>query len=336
MNIKLKRVLELLVLLVITGIITISSPLNPFVNGAFTQIQNDIFDTAQSIRNGFLAYTELDGNYGPAIYEFWGLGFLPTSTHVVHFVEECIIILAGTAFLYKTAKLYTSEVFAMISAAVLTIFGWGAWTHAGAEELIFVVLALTAYHVNRQLQSGYLAHHTYLLAIDMGLIFFMQPGYVFIWIVLIVFFAIKFKVDGIDSKSYRGFYASIIEGILTVGVPMALYLWYFKNAKDFWTNVVVYNIGNMGSFADGLSIVCGTPWIILLIVLVLVIVVKAIQKEDISSLCCWLGISLVIIIVIALQGDSLASYRQLSKVVYIVPLAAVGSLLDKPLGLGSK
>ena len=53
------------------------------------------------------------------------------------------ILVPVVLFQYKTAKLFTSEIFAFISAAVLTIFGWGALTHAGAEELMFFFLDLT-------------------------------------------------------------------------------------------------------------------------------------------------------------------------------------------------
>ena len=73
MNKKLKRCLEFLGVLAITFVISLSSPLNPWMNNAFTSMQEGILDIAHQIRDGFLAYVEVDGNYGPVLYEFYGL-----------------------------------------------------------------------------------------------------------------------------------------------------------------------------------------------------------------------------------------------------------------------
>lgn len=333
MNKTLKRFLEFIGVLAITFIITLSSPLNPFMNNAFTAMQEEIYDIALQIRNGFLAYVEVPGNYGPVLYEFYGLGYLPTYTHIAHFIMEVVLIFVIVLFQYKTAKLFTSNIFALISAGLLTIFEWGALTHAGAEELMFFILTLTCYHVARQLQQGFLSYHSYLLTIDLGLVFFLQPGYVFLWVVLIIFFAIKFKVDGLQGKEYRAFYWAVLEGLITVGIPMGLYLWYFKNVKEFFENVVVYNMNNIGGFADGIKIVCGTPWIILFAALIVVTIIKVFLNDKIVPLVCWMGFMIVTFIVIALQGDNLSTFLQLSKAVYIVPIACIFSLIDKPLGL---
>ncbi|MBE5911487.1 hypothetical protein [Pseudobutyrivibrio sp.] len=333
MNKKLKGVLEFLGILAVTVVIAMSSPLNPWVTNAFTQAQNEIFDIALQIRNGFLAYVEVDGHYGPVLYEFYGLGYLPTETHLLHFAMEAVLIFIIVLFQYKTAKLFTSEIFAFISAAVLTIFGWGALTHAGAEELMFFFLTLSVYHIARQLQSGFLSYHTYLLAIDLGMVFFLQPGYVFIWVVMILFFAVKFKIDGVKGKEYRQFWFSIFEGLLTVGVPMGLYLTYFRNAIEFWDKVVIYNMNNIGDFAGGLRVICGSPWVVLLPVLVVVIIIKVFKNEKIAPLCIWFCFMVLTFVVIALQGDNLDTFLQLSKAVYIVPIASVFSLIDPILGL---
>lgn len=332
MNKNLKRTLEFLGILTVTIVITLSSPLNPWVTNAFTQVQNEIFDIALQVRNGFLAYVELDGHYGPVLYEFYGLGYLPTETHVVHFAMEAAIIFGIVWFQYKTAKLFTSEIFAFISATVLTVFGWGALTHAGAEELMFFCLTLSGYHIARQLQSGFLSYHSYLLAIDLGCVFFLQPGYVFIWVVMVLFFAIKFKVDGLKGKEYRQFWFSTIEGLLTVGIPMGLYLTYFRNAIEFWDKVVIYNFQNIGDLVGGLRIVCGSPWIALLPTLVVVIIIRVFTEQRIAPLCFWTFYMVLVFGVIAIQGGNLDTFLQLSKAVYIVPIASVFSLLDGVFG----
>ena len=333
MNKVVKRCLEFLVIVAVTCVVSMSSPLNPFTNNAFTEIQNQIFDIAHSVRDGYLAYVELDGHYGPVVYEFFGLGYLPTETHYLHFGMECLVLFFTVLFLYKTAKLYTSPIFAMVSAAFLTIFEWGALTHAGAEEMVFFIMAISTYHIARQLQAGFLSHHTYLLAVDLTLMLFLQPGYVWFYVVVIIFFAVKFKLDGIDGKKYRSFFVSTIEGFLTVAVPMGAYLWYFKNGAAFLQQVVVYHMQNMGTFATGLKLVCATPWIACLAIFVAVIIIKVIKGESVSAYCYWLGIIIVGLLVIALQGENLPSYTELSKVLYIVPVASLFSLVDKLFGL---
>lgn len=333
MNIKLKRTIEFLAVAATTFIVALSSPLNPWGNGAFTDIQNEILSIAHSVREGYLAYVELDGHYGPVVYEFFGLGYLPTDSHVIQFAMECVILFFTILFMYKTAKLYTSEAFAFVTAALLSIFGWGALTHAGAEELMFFILTLSCYHISRQLKSGYLSHHTYLLAIDLGLVFFLQPGYVWIWVGILLMFAVKFKVEGLDSKRYRSFVFSTLEGIITVGLPMSIYLWYFKNGAAFISQVVVYNMKNLGSFKEGLQLLVGTPWIFIVLLFVVVIVIKCIVEHSALDLCYWLGIIVFTIIIIALQGDNLPSYVELTKALYVVPVASAFSLIDKLLGL---
>nr|MCR5580089.1 hypothetical protein [Pseudobutyrivibrio sp.] len=89
----------------------------------------------------------------------------------------------------------------------------------------------------------------------------------------------------------------------------------------------------IGSFAEGFKIVCGTPWTLAIAALIIAIIVKLLKKESIGDLCVWLGITLVAMIVIAIQGENLPSYATLVRALYIVPLASLLSLLDGPLGL---
>lgn len=332
MNMKIKSFIECLVILLITMIIAMSSPFNPWIEGSFTDVQMEILNIAHAVREGFLAYVELDGHYGPVLYEFYGLGYLPTETHIVHFIMECVLVYFTVLFNFKTARLYTSEIFAIISTFIVTVFELGGFTHAGAEELLFFILSLSVYHVARQLKDGFLSYHTYLLAIDFGLVFFLQPGYSILWIVLIVFFAVKFKKDNISDKDYKAFWTSVVEGLLTVIVPMGLYLWYFKNATAFWQQVVVYNFSNLGTFAEGMTALCYTPWIVAVILLVVVIIIKNIRREATADLYYWLGFIVLSFVVIAMQGNELASTVQLTKALYIVPFAAAFSIVDKILG----
>ncbi len=333
MSKKIKISLEVIAIFVITCVILATSVFNPWAASPMTDVQNEILDIAHSVREGFLAYVELDGHYGPVVYEFYGLGYLLTEGHLVHFIMEFAMMFMTVMFNYKTAKLYTSRLFAMVSSAFLTILGWGAITHAGAEEIMFFILSLTCYHVAHQLKSGYVSYHSYLLAVDMGLVFFLQPGYVFIWVALIIMFAIKFKCDGIDSKAYKNYYLSLLEGLITVFIPMSLYLIYFKNAAAFIKQVVIYNFSIMGSFGEGIGIVINQPWFILAIILMIIIILKSYKRDNnITDLICWCGFIMVTLVVIALQGENLPSYAQLSKAVYIVPMANVFSFLDSYLG----
>ena len=333
MNLKLKRTLEFFAIVLVTVVVALSSPLNPWANNVFTDVQNDILSIAHSVKEGYLAYVELDGHYGPVVYEFYGLGYLLTETHIVQFVMETVVVFFTILYMYKTAKLYTSEIFAFITTALLSVFGWGALTHAGAEELMFFFLVLAGYHVSRQLKAGFLSHHTYLLAIELGMVFFLQTGYVWIWVGILLFFAVKFKVNGIENKAYRSFFFSILEGLATVAIPMGLYLWYFKNASAFIKQVVVYNMQNLGTLKEGLQIIVGSPWIAIVALFVVVIIVKALSDNTVVDLCCWLGIIVFAIVIIALQGENLPSYLQLSKALYVVPVASAFSFVDKLLGL---
>ena len=333
MNLKLKRTLEFFAIVLVTVVVALSSPLNPWASNVFTDVQNDILSIAHSVKEGYLAYVELDGHYGPVVYEFYGLGYLLTETHIVQFVMETVVVFFTILYMYKTAKLYTSEIFAFITTALLSVFGWGALTHAGAEELMFFFLVLAGYHVSRQLKAGFLSHHTYLLAIELGMVFFLQTGYVWIWVGILLFFAVKFKVNGIENKAYRSFFFSILEGLATVAIPMGLYLWYFKNASAFIKQVVVYNMQNLGTLKEGLQIIVGSPWIAIVALFVVVIIVKALSDNTVVDLCCWLGIIVFAIVIIALQGENLPSYLQLSKALYVVPVASAFSFVDKLLGL---
>ena len=333
MNVKLKKTLEFFAIVLITFAVALSSPLNPWASNVFTDVQNDILSIAHSVKEGYLAYVELDGHYGPVVYEFYGLGYLLTETHIVQFVMETVVVFFTILYMYKTAKLYTSEIFAFITTALLSVFGWGALTHAGAEELMFFLLVLGGYHITRQLQAGFMSHHTYLLAIELGLVFFLQPGYIWIWVGVLIFFAVKFKVDGIENKAYGSFFLSILEGLATVAIPMGLYLWHFKNALAFVKQVVVYNMQNLGTLNEGLKIIVGSPWIAIVALFIVVIIVKALTDNKIVELCSWLGIIVFAIVVIALQGENLPSYLQLAKALYVVPVASAFSLIDKFFGL---
>ena len=102
MNKTVKHILEFLAILVLTAVVALSSPFNPWIANAFTAVQEEILDIAYSVREGYLAYVELDGHYGPVVYEFFGLGYLLTDTHIVHFIMESVINFISILFLYKT------------------------------------------------------------------------------------------------------------------------------------------------------------------------------------------------------------------------------------------
>ena len=121
MNLKLKRTLEFFAIVLVTVVVALSSPLNPWANNVFTDVQNDILSIAHSVKEGYLAYVELDGHYGPVVYEFYGLGYLLTETHIVQFVMETVVVFFTVLYMYKTAKLYTSEIFAFITTALLSV-----------------------------------------------------------------------------------------------------------------------------------------------------------------------------------------------------------------------
>lgn len=150
---------------------------------------------------------------------------------------------------------------------------------------------------------------------------------------MLVFFAFKFPLEKISKKNYKAFWISLVEGLVTVLIPMGLYLLYFKNAREFWENVVVYRFTSMGSFIAGIENVCFTPWIIITVVYLVVISIKKLKGEDIADLCYWLYFMVLSYIIIALQGDNLPSAVQFSKALYIIPLASAFSLVDKLLGL---
>jgi hypothetical protein len=114
---------------------------------------------------------------------------------------------------------------------------------------------------------------------------------------------------------------------------MGLYLTYFKNATEFWDKVVIYNMENIGDLVGGLRIVCGSPWIALLPALIVVIIIRVFTGQRIMPLCFWACYMVLTLVVIAMQGDNLDTFLQLSKAVYIVPIASVFSLLDRVLGL---
>ncbi len=333
MNKNVKVCLECLAILVIAFVISLTSIFNPWFENAMSQVQEQILEIAHQVRDGYLTYVEIDAEYGPVLYEFYGLGYLLTETHIVHFIMEMVLVFFSTLFLYKSAKLYTSHIFALISTVIVTVFGWGSLSSCGAEVMLFFIFSLTAYHVSRQLKYGFLSYHTYLLAIDLGVVFFIQPGYSILWAIIILFFAVKFKVDGLGGKEYRGYYMSVLEGLITVSIPMALYLWYFRNGSAFLEQVVAFNFREMGNIGRGLGIVLGTGWSILFVILLVVIVVKILTGEEYVSLCCWLGLMIVTAVVLALQVDCNMHSVELLKAFGIVPLASAFSLVDKHLGL---
>ncbi len=331
---KLKRWLPIIVLIGITFLVECSSPLCMWKENIFTEYQDQMYSIAHQIRDGYLAYVEVDGHYGPVVYELLGLGYLLTDTHIVHFLTELVLIFITLLAFYNTAKLYTTEVFSILAAGLLGVLGWGDFTLAGPEEIIIPIFAVAGYHIASQLHDGYRGNHTYLLAVESGLIFFAQPGYIFIWAIMIVFFMIYYKITKLEKKQYRRFIASIFEGLITVAVPMCLYLLFFKNAKAFYENVVVYNFEAIGTLADGLFVIISTPWVGALIVFLVLGAVTLVKNGHAQDYVGWLIFSVVVVIVVSIQGGNYLSFRELTKVIYIVPLATVGMICDRFLGLG--
>ena len=337
MNENTKKWLPVVAIAILSVIAACSSPICLWMDNSntLTAIQGQMFDIAYQIRQGFLAYTEVDGHYGPVVYELIGLGYLPTTTHLVHAIEEMVLIFVSMLTLYHTARFYTSEVMSVVCAALVIMIGWNTFTTAGAEEIIFPLLALCGYHFIALLRNGYTAgHHIYLIAIELGLVFFAQPGYIFIWVFVLAFMAIHFKQQGLEKDQYKRLWASMFEGLITVAIPMLIYLWFFHNIGGFFKSVVGYNFSNMGTLGGGLSIVCGTPAIILLAVVIFGIFFNQIEAGTNAEFVAWLAFAVVVLFVVAFQGDNLASFQLLTRVIYIVPLAIIGSLLDKVLHTG--
>ncbi|QFJ55877.1 hypothetical protein [Pseudobutyrivibrio xylanivorans] len=332
MDNRLKKFFEIFAVFSITFVVMVSSSFNIWTGGTFTMVQRSILDFAHSVRDGYSAYVELEGHYGPVIYELVGLGYLVKASNTAHYLIEFVIVFFSTYFMYKTAKLYTSIQFSIGITLILMVFGWGDLTHAGAEQLVFFFMVALGYHIARQLQRGFLSYHVYLMAIEMTLMFFLQPGYALIWVVMLAAFAVKFIRAGMEKAACKSFFLSIIEGIVTVTVPMALYFLYFQNATEFFEMVVLYNYSRLGSLLEGMKVIWNMPWIIIIPIFIIVTIVKLIQGEDVKGLFFWMDYMIVAFIVIALQGDNLASELVLTKALYVVPLASVFSLADKRLG----
>ena len=341
---KLRTWLPVLCLMVLTGIVAAFSPLNPWGDSEFTKVQQTMLDSSQRVRDGYLAYVEIDSNSGPVLNEILALGILASShfktPYIINFIIEIVIIFASTLFVYKTIHLMASEWTSVVMTAVLFLWYVRMFTVAGAEEYVFPLLAASTYTLVAQIKKGYMGYMTYDMAVCMALVFFLQSNYVIIWIGYIIILCASMKVKELPKDQWKRLWMSILEGIGTVTIPMAIYLWYFDNIKEFFDSVVLFRLEDIKNSAASHSInageMLGNSMIVLLAVYVVLMLYKGIKGKMESENQVWLVIMALILITTSFQSDHLESFQLLAKVIYIMPLAMVAECIDELINLNKK
>ena len=231
-----------LCLLSIIFIIVMQSPVDVFSPDGISSTDSSVFQyVARVINNGGLPYKDAFDHKGPLLYLIDALG-LSLSKHGIWFIE-CLFMAASVFGVYKTARMLCNKWQALTTVLILfapmyDFFEGGntteEYTFAFQTWALFIFLD---YLINEKI-SGI---RVIICGALLGLTLFIRANMIPVWIVFCIY--ITFKL--LFRKKFRQLLVFIIQffaGLLSVSVPIILYLTVNSIFGDFIDQYIIFNL----------------------------------------------------------------------------------------------
>ena len=222
-----------LILLVVSFVFLLNSPLNPIVPG---QIKADsgVFRTVSMLmRKGYFPYRDTFDHKGPLLYVYNYLGDM-ISTSYGTWLIEVISLFITLIFMYKIAKLKCnkkSSLFITITCLLPLIFYFDGGNYTEEYALPFIAIS-TFYFLDYLLNNKISNKRLLLIGATCGGVLLLRPNMIISW----GFFSIYILVDLIRKKDYKFLFKCIylfFLGVLLFITPFIIWIIMNNAFSDF-------------------------------------------------------------------------------------------------------
>ena len=240
-----KIFLELFVLLIIlfmTFIVVMQSPLNVFNTPGVSGMDSSVFRSIEMfMSNGLMPYKDLFDHKGPLIYIINYIGQLISYNHGVWYIE-IITIFVAILFIYKTARLFCNRIFSIIttvisSSALLLYFEGGNLT----EEYALPFIAISLYIFIDYLKNNKISIFRLIICgFSFGAVCMLRINMVSVWFV----FSIAILIKSILEKQYKQLFKFIfwfLTGLFIIALPILVWLGVNDAFHDFIYDYFTFN-----------------------------------------------------------------------------------------------
>lgn len=256
-NKKFIKIIISLYLFIITFIVSMQSPMNPF-HVTLPSVDSSVFHYVASVmKNGGAIYRDTFDHKGPLLYFINYLG-LYISYYSGAWFLELVALLISNFFTYKTARLFCGKipscfvVFLNSTALDICFFG-GNFPECYALPCIAVSLYIfTDYFMNQVINPVRLIVSGSLLACA----FMLKPNTISLWIAFCIGVLVQ-KLYQKDFYNLINFIIYFLIGISVVIGPIFIYLLKMNTLSYFYETYFIFNFrysGDAGLYASFIAI----------------------------------------------------------------------------------
>ena len=236
-------IIVVFVILLLTFIITMQSPLNIFSNKLISGTDSSVFRTvAYYMREGLMPYKDIFDHKGPIIYILNYIGMAISYNRGIWLIEFLSMSIS-LSFIYKTARLYCNKFLSILililaSSPLFLFFEQGNLTEEYALPFISISFFIFLdYLKNNKISSFRLIA----CGISFGSVCLLRINMIPLWIV----FCISIFIKELKDKNIRQllrFCLYFILGILIIILPIFIWLIINDAFIPFFESYILFNL----------------------------------------------------------------------------------------------
>ena len=236
-------IIVVFVILLLTFIITMQSPLNIFSNKLISGTDSSVFRTvAYYMREGLMPYKDIFDHKGPIIYILNYIGMAISYNRGIWLIEFLSMFIS-LSFMYKTARLYCNKflsilILILVTSPLFLFFEQGNLTEEYALPFISISFFIFLdYLKNNKISSFRLIA----CGISFGSVCLLRINMIPLWIV----FCISIFIKELKDKNIRQllrFCLYFILGILIIILPIFIWLIINDAFIPFFESYILFNL----------------------------------------------------------------------------------------------
>ena len=316
-------------MILLSNWVSFYSPLSPWSGMGITTDQAVFMTIADGILHGKHAYVDYFDHKGLFLYFILAAGLVFGKSLIGCFLIEWMVILVSVVFMYQMVRFFARREFAIIATAFVFACDPSFFTVSNGEEYIFPLLCISMYLFLLQLKDKAELKYSFMIGACAVLAFFIKYNYVLIWAAfgLVLFFG---STGGEEKKKV---FAGYFLGLAAAASIFVIYLIKTDSMSAFIDTYVLYSLhyAQYSSFPDkfgAMAELIKCPIFIYMAAFVAMVFVLTIKRtSDTRLMWIWILMSAVTVITTGAPGQKWIYYRQMTMLIYVVPVALISQFL---------
>lgn len=230
-----KKLLIVGIILVASLLLSLTNPQNILRQNAVPTPDDAVFQSiAFHMSQGKMPYRDIFDHKGPLLYVINFIGFVINASWGI-WLLELIAILITLLIIYKTARLFTSRFWSLVSTLLTATIAFSyIWNEAtGVETFSLPFIACSLLHFLKFIKNGRLRTKEILLSgVNLGAVLMLRPNMIAVWVIFCIAVVIEFT----SKKKFKELFTYIWKfatGITLVVAPLIIWLLFTKSFGAF-------------------------------------------------------------------------------------------------------